>query len=432
MLGRNTLAGLDGRAFTALLHEDDRKRGEVLSSLLSSLARPDVRIIRMGSPSRPHALLESILAPVIGPDGEAFLPENARLITRTIAARRGQETRVVLLIKQAEKLHPKMLRALQAMTRYFAQSGEPTLQVAFVGRPAFRALLDGKDLAPLREALELEPDLPTPELELTRPSSRVRPLGTAAPTLDEPEAAHMAPLSETIMDGGARRATPMLPEAAPRRGRVLIRILGGIALLAMLFSLGALGLHKLFYRDVPANPARRPAAATVPPPPALPGNLSPPAAEVPADKEAEIRQSFDDFLASTGRSGAAPSETQRPVPSVQRPDPRPEPRPEPRPDSRPDPRIVIHVPAGSTSAEALSARLVSGFRARPGTVETRRVADTPSRPSIRYFHPEDEPTARLAAAGMAATGLNWTLQDFSTFQPRPSRGTIEVWLPRQP
>jgi len=80
----------------------------------------------------------------------------------------------------------------------------------------------------------------------------------------------------------------------------------------------------------------------------------------------------------------------------------------------------------------LSARLLASLRPRFGTVEARRVAATPAKPSIRYFHPEDEPSARSAAAWLADMGLNWTLQDFSTFRPLPSRGTIEVWLPQQP
>ena len=78
----------------------------------------------------------------------------------------------------------------------------------------------------------------------------------------------------------------------------------------------------------------------------------------------------------------------------------------------------------------MSAHLQADLGSRLGAVETRRVAGTPDRPSIRYFHPGDEPVAHQVAARMAGAGLVWTLQDFSTFVPRPSRGTIEVWLPR--
>jgi len=431
MPGRTTLAVLNGRAFTAVLQEDDQKRDDASSSLLSSLDRPDVRIIRMGGPSRPHAMLDSIVAAVIGRDRGAVLADNARLITRTIASQQGHETSVVLLIKQADRLQPKTLRALQAMTPYFAQSGEPTLQVAFVGRPAFRTLLDGEDLAPLRAALALEPDPPARAAGLQRPSGGARPIEAAAVMRDGPASLPSPP--PRISSGGRapRFASIPTPGAAPRRGRTLVRILGGITVLALLLSGTALGLHKLFYRDIPAKPAQTPAAPAAGaalPGPASTGRVTPPAVETPADNDAQVRQTGDQSFAGTRGNGPALLEVQRGTPLVQRPNP----RPDLRSDPRPTPRIVIHLPVGSTPAEALSARLVASLRTRTNSVEARRVADTPSRPSIRFFHPEDEPAARQAAAWMVETGLNWTLRDFSSFQPRPSRGTIEVWLPREP
>lgn len=93
-------------------------------------------------------------------------------------------------------------------------------------------------------------------------------------------------------------------------------------------------------------------------------------------------------------------------------------------------RVVVHVPPGA-AADALSTRLLASFDPRLETVELRRVAATPSRPSVRYFYAEDEFTARNVAAQMSGTGLAWTVRDFSTFRPLPSRGTIEVWLPQE-
>ena len=122
--------------------------------------------------------------------------------------------------------------------------------------------------------------------------------------------------------------------------------------------------------------------------------------------EAERSALFDEFLLTRQRSGSLPA--------------------------APGPRIVVHVPAGSAPAEALSGRLLADLAGRPGTVEERHVMDTPSQPSIRYFHPEDAAAARRAADLMAGAGLSWTVRDFTSYQPRPSRGTIEVWLPRQP
>ena len=94
------------------------------------------------------------------------------------------------------------------------------------------------------------------------------------------------------------------------------------------------------------------------------------------------------------------------------------------------PRFVLHVPSGSEAADALSTRLVTALEPRFGTVEVRRVPDTPSRPSLRYFYAADEPVARQAADRMADNGLSWAVRDFSSYRPLPSRGTVEVWVPR--
>lgn len=377
------ILGSNSRPFLAVLVDDDRKRAAALSALLSSLATPDVRVIRMGSLSRSHQVLERVLAPATGSDNPARLADNARLIARAIAERQGQETRVVLLIRQAERLRPGVLRSLQAMAPYFAQAGEPTLQVAFIGRPEFRGLLDTEDLTPLRKALGIGLEQPG------------RPFPTIPPQVVAPQKA----------DAAWRPEPAVPPRTAPQRGRVLVRGLQVAMVLAAMTGAAYFGLHKLFYRDEPARPVVVAAA------PAAPLLDAPPT-------EAQ-RSALPEPLMDRPPKSASP-----PV--------APEPHRDQGPSLRSDPRIVIHVPAGSAAAEALSARLLKTLAARPGTVEARRVADTPTRPSIRYFHPEDEPAARQAAAWMADTGLNWALRDFSTFQPRPSRGTIEVWLPRAP
>ena len=148
---------------------------------------------------------------------------------------------------------------------------------------------------------------------------------------------------------------------------------------------------------------------------------------------ARLRRDLDNILANPGRNGATLSGAQRDVLPGQSPDWRLQDNHAPAaPGAAASLRVVIHAQAGSGNGEALSARLLASPRPRISTVETRRVAATPAKPSIRYFHLEDEPSARLAASWLADTGLNWTLQDFSTFRPLPSRGMIEVWLPKQP
>ncbi len=377
------VTGPYGRPFIAVLADDDRKRAGALSALPSGLAASGVRMVRIGSPSRSHQVLERILAPVAGTDDPARLADNARLIARAIAERQGQETRVMLLIRQAERLRPGVLRSLQAMAPYFAQAGEPTLQVAFIGRLEFRSLLDTQDLTPLRQALGIGLEQPG------------RPLSANPPRTAAPQKA-----------AAARRPVPSPPlGTAPQRGRMMVRGLQAAMVLALMTGAAYFGLHKLFYRNETARPVTVATAPAAPP------------VENPLIKV---------------RPNALPEPpTDRPPKSAS-PPAAPEPRRDQGPSPRSDPRIVIHVPVGSAAAEAVSAQLLKTLAARPGTVEARHVADTPTRPSIRYFHPEDEPTARQAAAWMADAGLSWAVRDFSAFQPRPSRGTIEVWLPRAP
>jgi hypothetical protein len=87
-------------------------------------------------------------------------------------------------------------------------------------------------------------------------------------------------------------------------------------------------------------------------------------------------------------------------------------------------RIVIHHPLGYRDG-------LVGVQERigpvEGSIESRGAGATPSTPIIRFFSPEDE-----AAAGRLANRLGpaWTVQDFTSFRPRPNRGLLEVWIPR--
>ena len=441
---------LDGRPFTALLQDDDERRDAALSRLLFDLARPDVRVVRMGNSMHSRLMLEHILIQVTGPDGRTSQDDSARLIARTIAERRGREAFVVLLITQAETLHSKTL--LQAMRPYLAESGAPTLHVVFVGRRTFQALLEGRGMAPLREALGLPPPLeiaaPAPGPAPAREVASPRPLPGAG-GVSEPVALREPALESPLTEGQADdsgpasippkpRAPHLAPTPAARRGRTLAV---GAAVFAAMALAASIGLNTAFYRKVEAPralslpgsvassspaapssvmPTPGPAApdppASVPVPDPAPPVLAPPVLAPPSDAGRSLE------APPAARSSTDPAEpsSRPPIEDV----------PPPPAAPSPSPRIVIHVPTGSEGAEAMSAYLRASLGSRLGTVEARRVVGTPARPSIRYYYPGDEPVARQLAARMAGAGLTWTLQDFSTFQPRPSRGTIEVWLPR--
>ena len=418
---------LNGRPFTALLHDEDQQRDAALSRLLSELAQPEVRVVRMGNSVRSRLMLEHILIQVSGTAGRISQEEAARRIARTIAERQGRETRVVLLITQAETLHSKTLRLLQAMQPFFAENGLPTLQVVFVGRQAFRAVLDGRGMTPLRDALGFQPQaeamrpatpggVPVPEADsdapplpaaqdLGRPAVRAVPAieaGALHGQVGHADPAPTLPRRATTADRAAGSAP------AARRGRGLAL---GFAVFAVMALAAYLGLHAAFHREVPAR-----AVLTVPQT-GSPSPAAPPALPVPGGPAIQDPQAAAPPPGTAAPAKAAPPDLGRsrntpPVPGA------------------PAPRVVIHVPAGSEGAEAVSAQLRAGLIPRLGAVAARRVAGTPDRPSIRFFHPGDEPVAQQVAAWMADAGLIWTLQDFSSFSPRPSRGTIEVWLPR--
>lgn len=414
--GRSLPGHLDGRPFAALLRDDDEQREAALSRLLSELARPDVRVVRMGNSMRSRLVLEHILIQVAGPDGKMSQEDAARRIARTIAERQGRETRVVLLITQAETLHSKTLRLLQAMQPYFVENGTPTLQVVFVGRPAFRALLEGHGMTPLRDALGLQPqtdvarpatpdNMPVPETDV-RPPPAVQDSGQPT-ALADPGAASGTPDGPAgfpdpaptlpLQSDAAERAAISVPATRHRRSLVL-----GLAVFAAMALAAFIGLHAAFHRPVQARAVPSVLRAPAGPPVAMPSAPGPAAQDPQAPTPAPAPP-----------AQAMPSDPGRSTPPA-----------------APPSRVVIHVPAGSEGAEAMSAHLRAGLGSRLSAVEARRVAGAPDRPSIRYFRSDDEPAAHQVAAWMADAGLIWTLQDFSAFLPRPSRGTIEVWLPR--
>ena len=401
-----------GRPFTAVLQDDEHQYAGDLAALLSSLAGPNVRVIRVGGPSRSHQTLEHILAPAISGDSAPRLADNARLIARTIADRRGQETRVVLLIWQAERLQPAVLRSLQAMAPYFVQAGEPTLQVAFIGRPEFRRLLDAEDLAPMRDALGIDV-VQRAEAPAAFAMAASRGSDPTPSVLGQPfRATPPRNAAPAAIGARPRPERPAVVKTGFRRGRLMVRSLLAVMLLALMGLAAYAGLHRTFYRDAPARAvASAPVQAEpklVQPP--LPTMETP--SSVPAEPTADRRLPLSELPPNE----PPPNESRRD--QVVRP--------------RSGPRIVIHIPAASASAEALSAQLLGILGKRPGTIETRVVPIAPMRPNVRYFYPEDEAVAKQLAASMADTGLDWALRDFSMFQPRPSRGTIEVWLPKVP
>ncbi|MDQ2803721.1 MAG: hypothetical protein M3Y41_13975, partial [Pseudomonadota bacterium] len=288
--------------FTAVLLDDELERAYTAAALLAQLAGPEVRVIHMGHLLQAGLTLERILVQDAGPEGEAFSGDDTRRIVGAIAERQGQETRVVLVIEHAERLHPKVLRSLQAMAPHFVQNGRPTLQVLFVGRPAFRALVAGEEMMLLREALGLRADpraphvtaagaFAAPESETSKTAPIFPPMRSGAdhptaglPPEREREAAR--PWEEAVLEpdgtevrspaapfgtaapaavhGQSKRLEPTLawppvllprpsaaklaptPGPAPRRS--LARLVVVLAIFVSVAVAAFWGLHRLFYR----------------------------------------------------------------------------------------------------------------------------------------------------------------------------------------
>jgi hypothetical protein len=130
---------------------------------------------------------------------------------------------------------------------------------------------------------------------------------------------------------------------------------------------------------------------------------------------------------------AATSQREATVPPTRR-EPAQSPPPSPAPARPPraeaagsQPRVYVHHRAGSPAAtEAASALLGSlrdsGFEAS----ELRATSAVPSQRVVRYFHADD---AAAAARLAGRLGRGWAIQDFRGYEPSPSPGTLEVWMP---
>lgn len=128
-------------------HEDS------VRSLLATLA-PGARVIRVANPLRSPLTIERIL--IQGGQAETGLLSDdvAEGAMQRLCQRRDGESRVVLLIEQAETLGASALRILSHLVtpggRQSLGAAAP-LHVVFVGQPSFKQLV--KDKAAIRNAL---------------------------------------------------------------------------------------------------------------------------------------------------------------------------------------------------------------------------------------------------------------------------------------
>lgn len=420
-----------------------------LQAATTSFAEAGAISVRVGNPLSSPLTLERILFQIDQGAGvdDADMDVETHL-ARFLEERRGAYNRVVLVAEQAETLDATALLSLQRLA-----SAPGALQVLFVGAPAFWALLDDTPLTPLRRALmtgrEVEPAVVAPTASFV--SAIVAPVPPAYDALLE----HPADITSG--------SPPAVAARSVRRWWV-----AGAVGLAASFALGAavvLAPGGLFYY---ATPQRDPLthlnveAGPGQPPTALQPN-SPTSPAVSALAAPSLSQMATSARPSTlqvlpAASPAAHAGTQQthlrfdPTQSLDAPgqetdvltdaqwgtkSARSEQSQSWQPSDAASPavtppaegRIVIHYRGGSEAGEAEADRLAVVAAPLAAQVQTRMVADTPSAPVVRFFHPEDEARAQQLAGALSIAGQRWEVRNFGDFRPRPSLGTIEVWTP---
>ena len=285
--GTNAVAALQaGHPFSLMLAEDDRQRTLALETLLDTIADPSTRFARATNPLRARLTLERLLIQVIQGSIEGLEHDPAGIIRR-IAERRQDENRVILVIERAESLHPEVLRFFGRTAALFPD-GSPRLQVLFVGRPAFRPLLDDPDSGF---------DEQTALLEQYRPSEP-EPMFATAPTSDERPQEPLPPRPLLVEDNGVGA---MLRSVWGRGLPTRLAIVGGtvIGTAAMVF---AATLALTTPPDVVVQDSAS-ALAEMPEPGA--GDPDPPVLQAgpPSDEAtAALRREFEAYLIASGKS----------------------------------------------------------------------------------------------------------------------------------
>ena len=437
-----------GPRCAAIITANPASRLAGLEAAAVAMANGSVTSVRVNNPLNSPLTLQRILIQMDldGGEDDADADDEARLV-RLLTERRGAQSRIVLVVERAETLDPAALPPLQRIA-----SPPGAVHILFVGGPAFWALLDPAELAPLRRALTGQGTAP----------AEVAPPGPVIPVTKSPIAPVRPPANVSL----ARPVDPMTelrPVVSARTGRRwwIVGAIGVVAIVTLgataVFAPGGLFYYAVPQRDMPMPPDRGRANDLEQSP--VPLRPAPPMPPVTAPAPAALsQQPATPALPPTGQAGPlAPLAPPAPPPAA-RSEPTQLPHAPiretealtnmqgdsqseqslswrlrdtvlPAPPSFFDGRIVIHYRGGSGTGEAEAARLAAVAALLADKVQTRVVADTPSAPVVRFFHPEDADRARQLADALSGSGPRWAIRDFSSFRPSPSLGTIEVWTP---
>jgi hypothetical protein len=142
----------DRRPFVAITGEENLAKSLVLEAVIASLGTRFVRFVRVANPRGGTLTLRRIVGQVGKLGQEIPDPNEGARVLRALRERQGDETQVVLVVEQAESLGQHALSFLQLLPRTTAPNA-PLLQVLFVGRPGFWALLEDVRFGRLRDQL---------------------------------------------------------------------------------------------------------------------------------------------------------------------------------------------------------------------------------------------------------------------------------------
>jgi hypothetical protein len=94
-------------------------------------------------------------------------------------------------------------------------------------------------------------------------------------------------------------------------------------------------------------------------------------------------------------------------------------------------RIIVHAPSavGEAEIDSVVAVLDGAGYTPTGRVSIPFAIGTTN---VRYYFPEDAAAARAIADALGAAGQEAVARDFTGHRPRPTTGTVEIWLAGQP
>ncbi|MBN9561791.1 MAG: hypothetical protein J0H14_13840 [Alphaproteobacteria bacterium] len=463
---RLTRAVLNRQPFIALIGEDEEAIAAVLDAASVALQGRRVRIVRPAAGPATALTVDEVIR-ALGGDEQTEDEGAAERVLLALTRRRGDEDQVVLVVERAETLQPRVLSFLRLLPAVHTPDS-PALQVLFAGGPDFGALLDQEPFRALRDQIGssvvtissaeepgMEPaggDPPADQAMLgrrvavvllalvvalvglgwagydffyraipyefevvPRPTAQDHPAPTAAAAHASAATGHGDQPPTVVAAAPSPAAAPS--SSAPASGAPTSAIPASDDT-SIAVPVGQM-----------ANAASGPATSTQ----SAPANTA--ASTPPADDRERLRREFDAFLDQS--TAARLTEAQRELLFEQYLAQRHAPvsvaaAVTPAATAHTGTaagHVVIHYPTGSGWGAAEADRLRTMLGPHADQVETRAGSRDVREPVIRYFFVEDAAAAKAVAADLKATGADWHVQDSTTDRPRPSPGTVEVWLP---